>query len=600
MINASGTNLSTHLNSTLHYSKSIDYFEVTMDNSNNLSLPYIAPSQAQKHVTHNEAIRKLDTLVMLAVEDIASSNPPSNPASGNRYIVAQTPLGEWQAHENEIASWVDNAWEFTIPQNGWLCWNKDESVLLVFSNNTWNIHGLLPDELDNIQAIGINTQANSTNRLTVAADSTLFTHQGSDHRLVLNKQNLSNTASVIFQNNYSARAELGLTGDDNFNIKISNDGSTFTNALSINKDTGIVNFENGVSGIINKESFGEGDIINTDYMSAKGSDLFTNGTGLLRNNYNYPSAFSVDQENTPNLPSSFYFEGYYAGMHISDEFLPVDPNRVYKLESYIYEAEYDHQQFMAMLMYDADKKPINSQHAMKYAEGGDNSQTTLAAPLSPGDTSISITDATGWNETSSATWNRGIIIFEYKNSFGHKYDHYSRLVAGDLFDLGDVDKAINVITLNKPFPSSLSNPDHPNGTWATGTKIANSTQGATYKYVFYGGLRVPTLGTWHRTESYLGGIDLSAQNYRRNFSPGCAFCKIGWLASYTHRAGGWNLHPDNGSNHKVWFAGVSVIPAQNANLIADSNGSKTINVARINASGQWDYLTNPAPIIEAV
>lgn len=31
-----------------------------MDSSPNLQLPYIMPSQAQKHVTHNEALRTLD------------------------------------------------------------------------------------------------------------------------------------------------------------------------------------------------------------------------------------------------------------------------------------------------------------------------------------------------------------------------------------------------------------------------------------------------------------------------------------------------------------------------------------------------------------
>ncbi len=40
-----------------------------MEQSANLQLPYIMPSQAQKHVTHNEAIRTLDALVQLAVLD---------------------------------------------------------------------------------------------------------------------------------------------------------------------------------------------------------------------------------------------------------------------------------------------------------------------------------------------------------------------------------------------------------------------------------------------------------------------------------------------------------------------------------------------------
>ena len=33
------------------------------DTSSNLKLPFILPSQAQKHVTHNEALQILDALV---------------------------------------------------------------------------------------------------------------------------------------------------------------------------------------------------------------------------------------------------------------------------------------------------------------------------------------------------------------------------------------------------------------------------------------------------------------------------------------------------------------------------------------------------------
>lgn len=35
--------------------------------STHLSLPYLAPAQAQKHVTHNEGLRMLDVLVQLSL-----------------------------------------------------------------------------------------------------------------------------------------------------------------------------------------------------------------------------------------------------------------------------------------------------------------------------------------------------------------------------------------------------------------------------------------------------------------------------------------------------------------------------------------------------
>ena len=47
-----------------------------MTDTVNLGLPFIEGSQAQKHVTHNEAIRTLDCLVQLSVESRALTSPP--------------------------------------------------------------------------------------------------------------------------------------------------------------------------------------------------------------------------------------------------------------------------------------------------------------------------------------------------------------------------------------------------------------------------------------------------------------------------------------------------------------------------------------------
>jgi len=59
-----------------------------MDASSNLNLPFIIAAQAQKHVTHNEAVRALDALVQLMVLDKDLASPPGSPAEGSRYIVA--------------------------------------------------------------------------------------------------------------------------------------------------------------------------------------------------------------------------------------------------------------------------------------------------------------------------------------------------------------------------------------------------------------------------------------------------------------------------------------------------------------------------------
>ncbi|WDR01367.1 DUF2793 domain-containing protein [Devosia algicola] len=208
-----------------------------MDSTPHLSLPYIMPGQAQKFITHNQALNALDGLVMLAVSSRNLSVPPATPASGARYIVASAPTGDWSGHANAIALFQDGAWSFLTPQEGWLAWCSDETQMLVLTADIWT--PLRPDQYTHL---GINTEADLSNRLAVAAPATLLTHEGSSHRLVINKASQSDTASLVFQDNFSGRAELGLTGDDRLSFKVSGDGSTFVEAMSVDPTTGIPSF----------------------------------------------------------------------------------------------------------------------------------------------------------------------------------------------------------------------------------------------------------------------------------------------------------------------------------------------------------------------
>lgn len=109
-----------------------------MSDSIHLALPYIAAAQAQKHVTHNEALRILDALVMLAVKDRDLSAPPGSPADGDRYLVKPTGSGAFAGKDGRIAHYRDGAWAFHEPQAGWTCYVEDEDLLLVFDGTAWS------------------------------------------------------------------------------------------------------------------------------------------------------------------------------------------------------------------------------------------------------------------------------------------------------------------------------------------------------------------------------------------------------------------------------------------------------------------------------
>lgn len=109
-----------------------------MEYTPSLELPYIQASQAQKHVTHNEALRRLDAVIQLAVKDRDLAAPPATPVDGDRYIVAANASGAWAGKDGQIAAFQDNVWAFYAPEEGWLAWAQDEDVLLAYSGVIWS------------------------------------------------------------------------------------------------------------------------------------------------------------------------------------------------------------------------------------------------------------------------------------------------------------------------------------------------------------------------------------------------------------------------------------------------------------------------------
>ena len=102
-----------------------------------LGLPFIIASQAQKHITHNEALRDLDVLVHLTVEDNTQTTPPTDATDGQCYVVADGATGEWSGRATQIAVRKDQAWHFYIPTEGWTCWLRSKNAMMVFEGYAW-------------------------------------------------------------------------------------------------------------------------------------------------------------------------------------------------------------------------------------------------------------------------------------------------------------------------------------------------------------------------------------------------------------------------------------------------------------------------------
>ena len=224
-----------------------------MTDTPNLGLPFIEGSQAQKHVTHNEALRILDAAIQIAVLDLTRTAPPSSPVEGERHVVAAGATGAWAGQGNAIATWQDGAWAFLVPRTGWCIWSVADNVVFVFDGTHWRDQRDLPVTLDNAVHVGINTSASSPNLLSVKSNAALLTaiavaDGGSgDARLQISKESATKTASVFFSDAFSGRAEFGLVGTDAFKLKVSADGSAWVEAFNIDQTTGNLALPRGLS-----------------------------------------------------------------------------------------------------------------------------------------------------------------------------------------------------------------------------------------------------------------------------------------------------------------------------------------------------------------
>jgi hypothetical protein len=200
-------------------------------------MPYIMPSQAHKHVTHNLALDLLDAVVQLAVLSRITAAPPTDPGEGDRFIVPAGATGAWAGQAGKVAVSRPGGWMLLAPRRGWLAWLGDEARLVGHDGEGWV--DVVGSALNPALLVGVNTSADATNRLAVSAPATLFSHDGGDHRVKINKAAAGDTASLVFQTAYSGRAEFGLAGGDDFSVKVSADGAAWTEALRVDADTGL-------------------------------------------------------------------------------------------------------------------------------------------------------------------------------------------------------------------------------------------------------------------------------------------------------------------------------------------------------------------------
>lgn len=97
-----------------------------MSDTSRMALPLLQAAQAQKHVTVNEALMRLDGLVNLVLVTRSVVLPPAAVVDGQCYGVPVGAVNEWAGHGDEVAIGANGGWVFVTPRAGWRAFIADE------------------------------------------------------------------------------------------------------------------------------------------------------------------------------------------------------------------------------------------------------------------------------------------------------------------------------------------------------------------------------------------------------------------------------------------------------------------------------------------
>ena len=102
----------------------------------NIGLTLVEQAQAQKEVTVNQALMRIDALMNTGAISLSENAPPDAPATGDLYIVGDSPSGPWAGRAAQVA-YFEQVWRFVSPRAGMTLWVADEALLYSFDGTVW-------------------------------------------------------------------------------------------------------------------------------------------------------------------------------------------------------------------------------------------------------------------------------------------------------------------------------------------------------------------------------------------------------------------------------------------------------------------------------
>ena len=103
----------------------------------NCDLPLLMPAQAQKHVTVNDALLRLDGQVDLVLQSLNRITPPEAVLDGLCWGVPAGAVNDWEGQGGKIAIAANGGWIFVTPGFGRRAMIADQGVTAIHDGAVW-------------------------------------------------------------------------------------------------------------------------------------------------------------------------------------------------------------------------------------------------------------------------------------------------------------------------------------------------------------------------------------------------------------------------------------------------------------------------------
>jgi hypothetical protein len=103
-----------------------------------MGLPLVQAAQAQKHVTVNESLVRLDALSQICLASISETQPPLTFSDGLCHGVSIGATGSWAGQDGKVAIASNGGWVFVSPKVGWRAWVEDAAQFHAYDGTGWS------------------------------------------------------------------------------------------------------------------------------------------------------------------------------------------------------------------------------------------------------------------------------------------------------------------------------------------------------------------------------------------------------------------------------------------------------------------------------